>query len=146
MSIWQKEISVDLLNATSKNTLIEHLKIEYTDVADNSITATMPVCSFTHQPLGMLHGGASVVLAETLGSLAANYCVDENHYCVGLDINANHIRAMRKGHVIGKAEPIHLGATTQVWQINITDPRERLVCSSRLTIAVKTHKREKHGH
>lgn len=143
MSIWQKDISIEQLNATSKNTLIEHLQIEYTEVTDNTISATMPVCSFTHQPLGMLHGGASVVLAETLGSLAANFSVDNNHYCVGLDINANHVRAMRKGYVVGKAEPVHLGTTTQVWQIMITDERERLVCTSRLTIAVRKHKRDK---
>ncbi|MGF1748319.1 MULTISPECIES: hotdog fold thioesterase [Vibrio] len=141
MSIWKKKLSLAALNRTSENTLIEHLQIEYTDFSDNSLSATMPVCSFTHQPLGMLHGGASVVLAETLGSLAANYCVDENHYCVGLDINANHVRAMRSGHVIGCATPIHLGVSTQVWQINITDSQQRLVCTSRLTIAVKKHKR-----
>ncbi|WCE31323.1 hotdog fold thioesterase [Vibrio sp. SCSIO 43137] len=141
MSIWQKEISLQALNNSSKNTLIEHLQIEYTEVTENSVTATMPVCSFTHQPLGMLHGGASVVLAETLGSVAANFSVDDEHFCVGLDINANHIRAMRKGYVTGKAEPLHMGATTQVWQITICDERGRLVCTSRLTIAVRKHKR-----
>ncbi|MDV5061213.1 hotdog fold thioesterase [Vibrio diabolicus] len=140
MSIWKKPVSIEILNATSKNTLIEHLQIEYTDFTDDSLTATMPVCSFTHQPLGMLHGGASVVLAETLGSLAANFSVDEGIYCVGLDINANHVRAMRSGHVIGTAKPVHLGVSTQVWQIDITDERGRLVCTSRLTIAVKQHK------
>ncbi|HHF0487467.1 TPA: hotdog fold thioesterase [Vibrio antiquarius] len=140
MSIWKKPVSIEILNATSKNTLIEHLQIEYTDFTDDSLTATMPVCSFTHQPLGMLHGGASVVLAETLGSLAANFSVDEWSYCVGLDINANHVRAMRSGHVIGTAKPVHLGVSTQVWQIDITDERGRLVCTSRLTIAVKQHK------
>ncbi|ACY52868.1 hotdog fold thioesterase [Vibrio diabolicus] len=140
MSIWKKPVSIEILNATSKNTLIEHLQIEYTDFTDDSLTATMPVCSFTHQPLGMLHGGASVVLAETLGSLAANFSVDEGSYCVGLDINANHVRAMRSGHVIGTAKPVHLGVSTQVWQIDITDERGRLVCTSRLTIAVKQHK------
>ncbi|MCZ0739531.1 hotdog fold thioesterase [Vibrio diabolicus] len=140
MSIWKKPVSIEILNATSKNTLIEHLQIEYTDFTDDSLTATMPVCSFTHQPLGMLHGGASVVLAETLGSLAANFSVDEGSYCVGLDINANHVRAMRSGHVIGMAKPVHLGVSTQVWQIDITDERGRLVCTSRLTIAVKQHK------
>ena len=101
----------------------------------------MPVCSFTHQPLGMLHGGASVVLAETLGSVAANFCVEEHSYCVGLDINANHIRAMRTGLVIGTAKPIHLGVSTQVWQITMTDERGRLICTSRLTIAVKQHRK-----
>lgn len=140
MSIWKKPVSIEILNSTSKNTLIEHLQIEYTDFTDDSLTATMPVCSFTHQPLGMLHGGASVVLAETLGSLAANFSVDEGSYCVGLDINANHVRAMRSGHVIGTAKPVHLGVSTQVWQIDITDERGRLVCTSRLTIAVKQHK------
>lgn len=104
MSIWNKPISLEILNATSKNTLIEHLNIIYTEVTENSISATMPVCHFTHQPLGMLHGGASVVLAETLGSVAANFSVGEDAYCVGLDINANHVRAMREGLVTGTAE------------------------------------------
>ncbi|MBV7296484.1 hotdog fold thioesterase [Enterovibrio paralichthyis] len=140
MAIWKKPISLDGLNATSKNTLVEHLGIVYTEFDDNSLSGTMPVDARTHQPLGMLHGGASVVLAETLGSLAANMCVEENRYCVGLDINANHIRAMRSGSVTGKATPIHLGATTQVWQIEITDERGRLVCTSRLTMAVLQHK------
>ncbi|ANU38401.1 hotdog fold thioesterase [Vibrio scophthalmi] len=141
MTIWKREINLDRLNQTSKNTLIEHLNILYTEVGDDYICATMPVCSFTHQPLGMLHGGASVVLAETLGSVAANFCVDDNAYCVGLDINANHVRAMRSGLVIGKATPIHLGVSTQVWQINISDERGRLVCTSRLTIAVKQQRK-----
>ncbi len=140
MSIWKKEIDLARLNATSKNTLIEHIGIEYVEFTDSSLSATMPVCSFTHQPLGMLHGGASVVLAETLGSLAANFCVDEHHYCVGLDINANHVRSIREGHVVGTATPLHLGVSTQVWQIEIKDPRDRLLCTSRLTIAVKEHK------
>lgn len=141
MSIWKRPIDLDRLNKTSHNTLIEHLNIVYSDVGEDFISATMPVCSFTHQPLGMLHGGASVVLAETLGSVAANFCVDEDSYCVGLDINANHVRSMRTGQVIGTATPIHLGVSTQVWQINITDERGRLVCTSRLTIAVKKHKK-----
>jgi uncharacterized protein (TIGR00369 family) len=141
MSIWKKAITLDTLNASSKNTLIEHLQIEYTEIGDDCICASMPVCDFTHQPLGMLHGGASVVLAETLGSVAANFSVSDEYYCVGLDINANHIRSMRKGMVIGKAKPIHIGASTQVWQINIVDERDRLVCTSRLTIAVMKHKR-----
>ncbi|MGX9522026.1 hotdog fold thioesterase [Vibrio mediterranei] len=141
MSIWKKNISLEALNRTSKNTLIEHLQIEYTAFTDDTLSATMPVSSITHQPLGMLHGGAFVVLAETLGSLAANYCVDNDHYCVGLDINANHVRAMRSGFVIGTARPIHLGVSTQVWQIDITDEKQRLVCTSRLTIAVKKNKK-----
>ncbi|MDV5167725.1 hotdog fold thioesterase [Photobacterium rosenbergii] len=141
MSIWKKSFTLESLNETSVNTLVEHLGIEYSAFDDNSLSAVMPVESKTHQPLGMLHGGASVVLAETLGSLAANMCVDDGKYCVGLDINANHLRAMRSGHVIGTASPVHLGATTQVWQIDIKDPRGRMVCTSRLTIAVMKHKK-----
>lgn len=143
MTIWKRPIDLERLNATSENTLIEHLNIIYSDFGDNYIEATMPVCHFTHQPLGMLHGGASVVLAETLGSVAANFCVDEDSYCVGLDINANHVRSMREGKVIGRATPIHLGVSTQVWQINITDERERLVCTSRLTISVQKKRNAK---
>ncbi|WP_217522930.1 hotdog fold thioesterase [Vibrio metschnikovii] len=137
MEIWKKPISLERLNTTSKNTMMEHLNIIYTEITENSISATMPVCSYTHQPLGMLHGGASVVLAETLGSIAGNFAVDETRYCVGLDINANHLRAMRQGQVIGTAKPIHIGISTQVWQIDITDEQGRLVCVSRLTLAVK---------
>ncbi|WP_114764705.1 hotdog fold thioesterase [Vibrio rhodolitus] len=140
MTIWKRDINLERLNQTSHNTLIDHLQIKYSEVGDDYICATMPVCHFTHQPLGMLHGGASVVLAETLGSVAANFCVEEDSYCVGLDINANHVRAMRSGTVTGKATPIHLGVSTQVWQINISDERDRLVCTSRLTIAVKKHR------
>lgn len=145
MKIWKKNIDLHCLNATSRNTLIEHLQIEYSDVTDNAISATMPVCSFTHQPLGMLHGGASVVLAETLGSVAANFCVSDDYFCVGLDINANHIRSMREGMVTGTATPIHLGATTQVWQIEIKDQRDRLICTSRLTVAVMKKKQKEIG-
>ncbi len=141
MSIWKQNFTLDTLNQTSKNTLVEHLQIEYTDFDDQSITGKMPVCHFTHQPLGMLHGGASVVLAETLGSVAANFCVSEGHFCVGLDINANHVRAMRSGFVYGTARPVHLGVSTQIWQIEIVDDKSRLVCTSRLTIAVKKQKR-----
>ncbi|MCJ2377133.1 hotdog fold thioesterase [Vibrio sp. ZSDZ34] len=142
MSIWKQNFSLDTLNQTSKNTLVEHLQIEYTDFDDQSITGRMPVCQLTHQPLGMLHGGASVVLAETLGSVAANFCVSEDHFCVGLDINANHVRAMRSGFVYGTAKPLHLGVSTQIWQIDIVDDKSRLVCTSRLTIAVKKNKRK----
>ncbi|CCO45789.1 Esterase ybdB [Vibrio nigripulchritudo SOn1] len=139
-SIWKKPVSLEILNASSKNTLMEHLNIVYTNFTENTISATMPVSSITHQPLGMLHGGASVVLAESLGSIAANFAVDDDSYCVGLDINANHVRAMRKGVATGTASPLHLGISTQVWQINLVDEQDRLICTSRLTIAVKTKK------
>jgi uncharacterized protein (TIGR00369 family) len=130
-----------ILNATSRNTLMEALNIEYCQYTDDSITASMPVNSTVHQPLRMLHGGASVALAESVASIAANWCVDESKYCVGLDINANHIRAVREGTVYATAKPMHLGATTQVWLIDIRDQRERLVCTSRFTVAVMKKKK-----
>lgn len=119
----------------------EHLGIEFTEVGDNFLSATMPVDHRTVQPMGLLHGGASLALAETLGSIAANYVVNpETHYCVGLDINGNHLRAVRSGKVTGTASPLHLGSSTQVWSIEIRDEEGRLVCISRLTMAVLSRK------
>ncbi|MGF1806839.1 PaaI family thioesterase [Aliivibrio sifiae] len=141
MSIWKRPMDLAILNATSRNTLMEALNIEYCHCTEDSITASMPVNSTVHQPLGMLHGGASVALAESVASIAANWCVDETKYCVGLDINANHIRAVREGTVYATAKPVHLGATTQVWLIEIKDQRERLVCTSRFTVAVMKKKK-----
>jgi 1,4-dihydroxy-2-naphthoyl-CoA hydrolase len=141
--IWRKPMSLDGLNASSRNTLMAHLDIRYTAFGPDWLEATMPVDHRTHQPLGMLHGGASVVLAETLGSLAANMAVGPDSYCVGLEVNANHLRAKREGVVTGRCSPLHLGATTQVWQIEIRDERARLLCTSRLTMAVLKHKRGK---
>ncbi|WP_321407126.1 hotdog fold thioesterase [Tolumonas auensis] len=139
--IWQRDFTLASLNAGSVNTLVAHLGIEYTVIGDDYLQATMPVDSRTHQPMGLLHGGASVVLAETLGSVAGNMCVPRTHCCVGLDINANHLRAKRNGIVTGIARPVHLGATTQVWQINLQDEREHLLCTSRLTLAVLSQKK-----
>ena len=117
--------------------MMEHLGIEYTEVGPDSITARMPVDHRTHQPFGLLHGGASVVLAETLGSVAAHMCLDgEKQYTVGLDINANHIRAVRSGWVYGTTKPLHIGGKTQVWEIRITTEEGALVCISRITMAV----------
>ncbi|RXJ71597.1 esterase [Veronia nyctiphanis] len=141
MAIWKKDISLENLNKTSEDTMVEHLGIVFTAFDEKSISGTMPVDKRTHQPLGLLHGGASVVLAETLGSVAANFAVDEGKYCVGLDINANHVRAVRSGTVTGRATAVHIGATTHVWAIEITDERDRLVCTCRLTIAVLKKKR-----
>ena len=138
--IWRRPISLERLNASSSNTLMAHLDIIYTAFGPDWLEATMPVDHRTHQPLGMLHGGASVVLAETLGSLAANMAVGPDSYCVGLEVNANHLRAKREGVVTGRCTPLHLGATTQVWQIAIRDERSRLICTSRLTMAVLKHK------
>lgn len=120
-----------------QDTIAEALGIVFTEMGDDFVRGTMPVDQRTHQPMGILHGGASVVLAESLGSMAANFCVDTaTHYCVGLDINANHVRAVRSGVVTGTARAVHLGKTTQVWEIRIEDEAGRLVCVSRLTMAV----------
>jgi 1,4-dihydroxy-2-naphthoyl-CoA hydrolase len=117
--------------------LVGLMGIEFTEVGPDYLVARMPVDERTFQAFRIMHGGASVVLAETLGSIAANYCVDfEKYYCVGLDINANHLRSMRSGWVYAKASPIHLGRSTQVWGINITDENGKPVCISRLTMAV----------
>lgn len=117
--------------------MIEHLEISITELGSDFLKGTMPVDHRTVQPIRILHGGASVTLAETLGSLAANLVVnDEIKYCVGLDINANHIRPVKSGLVTGTARPLHIGQSTQVWSIEIVDEKKRLVCISRLTMAV----------
>lgn len=119
--------------------MIEHIGINITEVGDDFLAGTMPVDHRTVQPMGILHGGASVALAETLGSMAASLVIDPSRqYCVGLDINANHIRSARSGYVKGVARPLHLGSSTQVWSIEIKDEQEKLVCISRLTMAVLT--------
>jgi 1,4-dihydroxy-2-naphthoyl-CoA hydrolase len=141
MRIWHKEFTLEELRQRGIGTMVEHLGITVTEVGEDFLKGTMPVDNRTVQPMGILHGGASVALAETLGSLAANYAVDnQKKYCVGLDINANHVRAASKGVVTGIAKPLHLGSTTQVWSIEITDKEDRLVCISRLTMAVLDRK------
>ncbi len=137
MSIWKSPRSVDELNAARGGTLLEHLDIRITAVGDDFLSATMPVDARTRQPYGLLHGGASVALAETLGSMGAMMCVDTAQFqCVGQEINANHVRAGRTGWVTGTARPVHLGGRSQIWTIDIVNEAERLVCTSRLTIAV----------
>ena len=117
--------------------MVKHLGIEFLDIGDDYLTARMPVDHRTHQPMGLLHGGASVALAETLGSTGAFLCVDAAQYnVVGLEINANHVRGVREGFVTGVARPLHRGKTTQLWEIRITDEADKLVCISRITIAV----------
>lgn len=139
MNIWKTPIDLANANERSKNTMAEWLGIEFIEVGDDYLIARMPVDHRTIQPIGIMHGGASCVLAETVGSTAGNYCVDINtHYCVGLDINTNHIRSMRKGFVIGTAKPFHLGKSTQVWEIDIRDEEGRRVSINRLTMAVLT--------
>ena len=130
-------MTVDSLNNWSVNTMAEALGIEFTSIGEDYLEARMPVDQRTHQPLGMLHGGASVALAETLGSMAATLCIDgTKQFCVGLEINANHIRSAREGFVKGITKPIHIGKKTQVWEIRISTMEGDLVCISRITMAV----------
>jgi len=136
MPLWKMQTTLNAIKARTKGTLIEHLGIEITEIGDDFLKATMPVDHRTKQIVGILHGGASVALAETLGSIAARLCVDpEKQGIVGLEINANHIRPVRDGWVTGIAKPIHLGKTTQIWEIKIYNDQSKLVCISRLTVA-----------
>jgi 1,4-dihydroxy-2-naphthoyl-CoA hydrolase len=136
MAIWKQTPSIDQINASSRNTLVDTLGMRVTEIGDDFVRGTMPVDARTRQPFGLLHGGASAALAETLGSLAGNLCLDAREVAVGLDINANHIRAITQGVVTGTARALHIGRTTQVWEIRIEDEKQRLVCISRLTLAV----------
>lgn len=138
MSIWSRALpTLEQMAEASKNTAVNSLGIEYVEVGDDYIVGRIPVDERTVQPFGILHGGASVLLAETLGSMAANYCLrEENQIAVGLDINANHIRSVSKGWVYGTARPVHLGGTTQVWEIRMENEEGKLTCLSRLTMAV----------
>jgi 1,4-dihydroxy-2-naphthoyl-CoA hydrolase len=136
--IWfNKDLKAADLAPLRKNTLVEHMNIQVTEVGPDFLRGTMPVDHTTVQPYGLLHGGASCVLAETLGSLGSAYVVDHSKfYCVGLEINANHVRGVRSGLVTGTARPIHLGGSTHVWEIKIEDERGKLVCVSRLTVMI----------
>lgn len=135
--IWFQSVSVEDIYPMCQETAITHLGIEVIEVGPDFLKARMPVDQRTRQPYGLLHGGASVLLAETLGSLAAELCIDSKLFsCVGLEINANHVRGVRSGVVIGIAKPVHLGRSTQIWETRILDEQERLVCISRLTVAV----------
>jgi 1,4-dihydroxy-2-naphthoyl-CoA hydrolase len=137
MPIFKAEVTLKMLNQMSGNTMLQHIGIQFTKIGDGTIEARMPVDHRTHQPFGILHGGASVALAETLGSVAAMCCLDSStQYCVGLDINANHIKSVRDGFVIGTVKPIHVGKKTHVWEIKITTEKEELVCISRITMAI----------
>lgn len=135
--IWKSPLDLDAANRRGRGTALESLGIELTQIGDDFLRGRMPVDDRTRQPAGVLHGGASVLLAETLASWAATFCVDTTtHHCVGLEINANHVRVAREGWVIGTARPAHLGRTTQVWQIDIVDDAGKPVCISRVTMAV----------
>jgi 1,4-dihydroxy-2-naphthoyl-CoA hydrolase len=134
--IFRGSTSLDDLNTYSRETAIEALGIVFTEIGPDFVRATMPVDARTRQPYGLLHGGASVLLAETLGSSAGNLCLGPGELCVGVEINANHLVAVRDGVVTGTARPLHLGRRTQVWEIRIEDGHGRLCCISRLTLAV----------
>ncbi|MBQ0755526.1 MAG: hotdog fold thioesterase [Amphritea sp.] len=140
MPIWKTEMSVEQLQSFTKNTLVDHLGIEITEIGPDYVCASMPVDTRTHQPMGLLHGGASVVLAETLGSVAAQLAAEPGHSCVGLEVNANHLSGISTGRVYGKASPIHIGRSTQVWDIRIKDENDKAICISRLTMSVLTNR------
>lgn len=140
--IWfDKELKLPSLKTIAPATMAEHLGMEWVALGHNSLSIKMPVDHRTHQPYGLLHGGASCVLAETVGSIASHLVIDsEKFICVGLEINANHVRGIRSGFVIGTATPLHLGGSTHVWDIKIKDEEEKLICISRLTVAILARK------
>lgn len=134
--IWQQAVSVDILTRGSLNTAVSHLGIEFLEVGPDFLRARVPVDHRTHQPFGLLHGGVSVVLAETLGSCGAFYASPAGHLAVGLDINANHIKGVKTGWVTGVARPVHRGRTTHVWQIDMHNEAGELTCVSRITMSI----------
>ena len=143
MGIWRTEKTLEQIRDYGRNTLAEHIGIRMTEIGPDYLRATMPVNRQVHQPTGVLHGGASVALAETVGSVAANLCVDmTTHMCLGQEINANHLRGVSSGLVTATARPFHIGMRSQVWHIEIRDEQDRLVCVSRLTMAVVQRNRE----
>ncbi|RMS25830.1 hotdog fold thioesterase [Pseudomonas syringae] len=143
MSIWRQAPDIEALMAAQKNTIGEVLDIRFESFTDDSLTASMVVDQRTHQPFGLLHGGASVVLAESLGSMASYLIVDPSKYfCVGLEVNANHLRCVRAGRVTGVVRPVHIGRTTHVWDIRISNDEGKPSCISRLTVAVVPHGKE----
>ena len=136
MSIWRTAATPEELTERGRRTLPGYLGIRITEIGPDFLRASMPVNEHTHQPFGVLHGGASVALAETVGSLAAMLCIDPEYLALGQDINANHLRSISSGLVIATARPFHLGRSSHVWHIEIRDEQDRLVCVSRLTMAV----------
>lgn len=137
MPIWKQAVTLDHFNALNRDTMMQTIGIVFTEVGEDFLRATMPVDARTHQPYGLLHGGASVALAETLGSAAGMMTIDPaRELVVGIEINANHLRGVKSGIVTGTARALHVGRSTQVWEIRVEDESERLVCISRLTLAV----------
>jgi len=143
-SIWFKTTTLEEINHWSKHQLMDSLGIEITAIGDDYLEAKMPVDQKTLQPMGCLHGGATCVLAETIGSIGAHFCIDPSHYlCVGLEINVNHVKSMRSGWVYATAKPLHLGRSTQIWDIQVRNDQNALVAVSRLTMAVLRKEKEK---
>ena len=142
--IWHSlNVSLDQLNDYGKNTLSAQLGMEFTEIGPDYLRMIMPVNHLTRQPYGLLHGGASVALAETAGSVGSSLIIDsEKQICMGLDINANHVKGVREGYVHAIARPLHIGSTTHVWDIRICDDHNKLVCISRLTVAIRDKKEE----
>lgn len=136
MAIWKKSATVAQINALMQGNMCEHIGLEVTEIGDDFLRGILPVDARTRQHMGIIHGGASVVLAETLGSVASNLCCPPGYHIVGLDINANHVRPGKPPHVTGTARPLHIGSRTMVWEIRIEDTAGKLVCISRLTTAV----------
>ncbi|MBU8912352.1 MAG: hotdog fold thioesterase [Desulfobacterales bacterium] len=136
VKIWKKEFEIEEINLFKKNSIVGNVGIEFLEKGDDFISATMPVDKRTKQPLGILHGGASVVLAETLGSAASYMTLDDSTYSVGLEIKANHLKSVASGQVKGVVKPVHLGKTTQVWDISIENEKSELICLSRLTMLI----------
>ena len=136
MSIWKKPATLEAINQGNANTAVSHLGIEITEIGDDYLVGRVPVDERTVQPFGLLHGGVSVVLAETLGSIGAYYASPEGHAAVGLDINATHLRAARSGWITATAKPVHIGRTTQVWQIDMCNDDGQPTCAARITMAI----------
>lgn len=135
MQIWKRNTDIDKINMKMMNTMASHLNIIITKIEENSLEGSMPVKSSILQPYGIVHGGASVTLAETLGSLASNLCIEEGNSTVGLDINANHIKAVKEGTITGITKPIHIGRSTHIWEIKLFN-NNKISCISRLTMAI----------
>jgi 1,4-dihydroxy-2-naphthoyl-CoA hydrolase len=139
-TIWKKPVTLDWLESFSNDSMVSHIGITFTEIGPDFLVATMPVDDRTRQPIGLLHGGASVALAETIASTAAYCSVGEDFFTVGIEINANHVRKVESGVVTGTSRPVHLGSTTQVWETHIKDETGRLVCISRMTLSVLRHR------
>lgn len=143
-NIWFETPKIEVLNRQMENTACSNLGIQITEIGDDFVVGTMPADARTFQPMGLIHGGSNVLLAETLGSMAANCCIDlSQQYCVGQEINANHIRGVRSGTVTGTATLVHKGRTSQIWEIRIVNDQNKLSCISRLTMAVIEHPKRK---